>query len=280
MCQCWCGCRWNDRRRQVETEVLYGHPAILRNLQWASLWAAGFFVSLLGWLDAAYMVTGCLPLIFPSPNPALLLFLISCYLLNSLNTPFLHSLSSPPSLFVLIFSLSLCFSWFPSMYSCDKAYWSCVLKIAWHTLRRRLIFRMLGLAPAHLSVGCQLPLNAPASLRNTHSTFSPFRLLALYRMQQNAAKNDRPTSLKTPSDDANQTELNKAVFNVWMLSLKEMSQGCRRCWLILKVLWPCLFTRSCKASRYEETQKPLHGKNMRIKGILVDLECESTLILL
>lgn len=204
----WLQMKW--QRRQVETEVLYGHPAILRNLQWASLWAASFFVSLLGWLDAAYMVTGCLSLIFPSPNHALLLFSISCYLLNSLNTPFLHSLSSPPCLFVLIFSLSLCFSWFSSMYSCGKAYWSCVLKIAWHTLRCRLIFRMLGLAPAHLSVGCQLPLNAPASLRNTHSTFSPFRLLTLYRMQQNAAKNDRPTSLKTPSDDANQMELNKA----------------------------------------------------------------------
>ncbi len=164
-------------------------------------------------LDIAYMVTGCLPLIFPSPNPALLLFSTSSYLLNSLNTPHPQSLSSPPSLFVLIFSFSLSlvyFSWSPSMYSCGKAYWSCVLKIAWHKLRCRLIFRMLGLALAHLSVGCQLPLNVPASLRNTHSTFSPFRLLALYRIQQNAAKNEHPTSLKTPSDDANQMELNKA----------------------------------------------------------------------
>lgn len=210
----WLQMKW--RMRREETEVLYGHPSIPRNLQWASLWAAIFFVSLLGWLDTAYMVTGCLPLIFPSPSPALLLFSISSYLLNSLNTPF-PSLSPPLQVFLSSSSLSLslslslvCFSWSPSMYSCGKAYWSCVLKIARHTLRCRLIFRMLGLALAHLSAGCQLPLNVPASLRNTHSTFSPFRLLTLYRMQQNAAKNERPTSLKTPSDDANQMELNKA----------------------------------------------------------------------
>lgn len=42
----WLQMKW--RMRQEETEVLDGHPSILRNLQWVSLWAAVFFVSLLG----------------------------------------------------------------------------------------------------------------------------------------------------------------------------------------------------------------------------------------
>ncbi len=61
-------------------------------------------------LDIAYMVTGCLPLIFPSPNPALLLFSTSSYLLNSLNTP-IPSLSPPLQVFLSSSSLSL-FHWF------------------------------------------------------------------------------------------------------------------------------------------------------------------------
>ncbi len=100
----WLQMKW--RMRQEKTEVLDGHPSILRNLQWASLWVAVVFVSLLGWLDTAYMVTGCLPLIFPSPNPTLLLFSISSYLLNSLNTP-IPSLSPPLQVFLSSSSLSL-----------------------------------------------------------------------------------------------------------------------------------------------------------------------------
>ncbi len=84
-------------------------------------------MSLLGWLDTAFMVTGCLPLIFPSPNPALLLFSISSYLLNSLNTP-IPSLSPPLQVFLSSSSLSLS-RWFAFPDPLHVLLWQSLLKL-------------------------------------------------------------------------------------------------------------------------------------------------------